>query len=115
MSDTFIIAQQWKCLCEPERSIALEFVATILTPYPYAIKDVVDAQFLAERGASWEIYRDMWFANWAIIEVELEIGGLPFNVYTTLEPWPVGVQGCLIADECGAVTTRCTAVTGVFS
>jgi hypothetical protein len=112
MSDTFVISKQWTCLTEPERSIALEFEATILTPFPYAFKAVVDAQFELERGADWEIFRDMWFANWAIILVTIPVDLVDVDVYTTIEPWPVGVQGCLIAGECGAVTTRCRAVTG---
>lgn len=112
MSDTFIIANQWNCLTEPERSIALQFVATIGTPYPFAIKEVADLQFLAIRGSDWEIYRDMWFANWAIVLVDLEIEDIPIAVYTTFATWPVGVSFCLMAGECGEVTVRCREVRG---
>lgn len=115
MSDNAIIANQWECLTEPERTIANTMVDNLSLLLGQVIqKDAADALFLATRGSSWEIYRDAWKIMWSIIEVDLVIGPVTVTVYTTLDGWPTGVLLCRLDGHCGDVTTRCTAVTGVF-
>ena len=113
MSDFSIIAEQWTCLTEPERQIALQMVAALPMFPPYIVKVEADLIFQAVKGTAWEIYRDQWFANWGIETVTIPIGDAEFEVYTTLSQWPFGVQACLIADECHPdVPCRCVEATG---
>jgi len=67
MTDYGIIANQWECLCEPERQLAHIIAQNgALLLGQVVDKDTADAMFEAERGTSWEIYRDFWLANWNI-------------------------------------------------
>lgn len=76
--------------------------------------DVADAMFLAERGSAWEVYRDAWIVMWQIFETDIFIGPVEIHVYATTAGWVMDVFTCQLFGDCGAVTTRCTAVTGAF-
>jgi hypothetical protein len=112
MSSIFAISEQWTCLTEPERLIAHYMANTGVPASFYIGQAAADALFEDVRGGAWQVYRDIWLANWLISIETVNIGGIDVSAYITVSDWPLGVALCEGDDECGEVTTRCRPATG---
>ena len=112
MSDYHLIANQWDCLTEPERTLANAMTDNLALGTAFVGKEVADAYFALYRGMGWEVYRDQWLANWDIVEFTPDPPLPPIPVYTTAEAWPFGIIECRAAGNCDVVTLRCRAVRG---
>lgn len=90
----------WGCVCPPERSAASVMAEASASMFPYVPVFQIDLIFQAHDPGWWEVRKEAWRKNWALVRQDIDIDGMEIEVYQANLQWMTDLWTCELMGDC---------------